>query len=723
MNIFDKRPFSLILCIMLGAFIFFANFSYFSFVIPALLLIISFIKPISKYIKQSFLRILALLSLIAIGFSFLYFNLWHDASKRYDGEAVIIGTVTDIEPTGKVRNIEISTDNINGSFFSSYDLTAKVDTDKYNNLSIGTKIKIKGVIENTANTDFNGRIDEVADLEIIEIRDFTAEYKLASYRKELSRKLILATNNDSGGLLSAVLLGEKEYLNPKLGLDFKRLGLSHILALSGMHLAILALGFSKLLMSLGVNKKYSSIATVLFTIGYMALTGFSVSVMRAGIMLIISTLLYLLSASHDNLTSLFISVSAIVIFNPSSINDLSLWLSAFATFGILIMNEWLSERYEKPSLCRGILVSLLASFFAISATSFITVFKFNGISLLSVFATLIFSFLFEIYIYLGVALLLLGNLPPINFITEQLGNLIIRLSSFFSEIEWVYTSTSFVFIKASIIIFSILFFAFALLKIKNKKPFIISMCVFLTLIFSTSLALTIERKETHTLKYYDYTNEVIISTCDGETTVIVTGNHNINTTYSTLDILTVENITTIDTYIYSSYSYSLKESVESLLKSIKTETVYVPAPDNLDELDILYEIRLVAKTFNTELKLFKEDVIESENLKIFLAYNTPLKSGKGALFCIVDRGESYTYCSAALLENRETKNMALELIAKSDTIILGRHGNYYNKFKYQFENTKTLIFADEKMIDVYTLTKYPETRFICNERRINLLTR
>jgi hypothetical protein len=205
--------------------------------------------------------------------------------------------------------------------------------------------------------------------------------------------------------------------------------------------------------------------------------------------------------------------------------------------------------------------------------------------------------------------------------------------------------------------------------------------------------------------------------------VIDTGNHNAKTAYKAQSILLNDNVTYVDTYIYSSYSYSLCESVATLLKSVKIDKVYLPAPKNEDERDILYEILYVTKNFNTDLKLFADEEIESGNLKILLPYNAPLKDGKGSLFSIYDGGKIYTYCSASLLEKRESKNIALELIAKSDTIILGRYGSYNNKFKYQFENVEALIFSDEKMIDIYTLNHYANTNIYCNERKLNLIKR
>ena len=100
---------------------------------------------------------------------------------------------------------------------------------------------------------------------------------------------------ETGGLLGAILLGDRTYLSGQTSLDFSRIGISHVLALSGMHLAILILGIEKLLSLIGISKKARYIITIILTLAYVALTGFSVSVVRAGIMLIIRSLLHLIS--------------------------------------------------------------------------------------------------------------------------------------------------------------------------------------------------------------------------------------------------------------------------------------------------------------------------------------------------------------------------------------------------------------------------------------------
>ena len=213
-------------------------------------------------------------------------------------------------------------------------------------------------------------------------------------------RLINLSNKESGGLLAALLLGERDCLPIGTKVDFARIGISHVLALSGMHLAILVIGLSKLLAFFGVGKKTRTLISIIFTLFYMTLTGFSVSVTRAGVMLICSSLLFLLSRTKDSMTSLFIAVTLIVISSPYSIYDTSLWLSAFATLGIVVFSEIQNGRvFIHPSV-NWIITSLLSTFFALGATFVFTSLKFNGISMLAPIATLIFSIIIEIFIYI-----------------------------------------------------------------------------------------------------------------------------------------------------------------------------------------------------------------------------------------------------------------------------------------------------------------------------------
>ena len=125
----------------------------------------------------------------------------------------------------------------------------------------------------------------------------------------LDKRLEDNLNSDTYALFSALLLGNKDNLSPSVRRDFARIGLSHVLALSGMHLTLLTTLFSFALSFLKIPKPIK-LVLLIFAIGFfVALTGFSDSCVRAGLMMAIYFSLRLLGKSTDSFTSLFLSVS------------------------------------------------------------------------------------------------------------------------------------------------------------------------------------------------------------------------------------------------------------------------------------------------------------------------------------------------------------------------------------------------------------------------------
>ena len=394
MHIFDKRPLSLILCISLCTFVISSLYetAAIKIIIAAVLLfclIFTFLKPSKLNFSTIKTRIATICALIALLSSFLYFDLWFKAYDRYDTEVNIKAEIEEFETYSTKSALLIKTQSIDNTSLSEYKLLLYLNNAEYYGYSIGSKIELIGRIEKfESNNSFDaksyyfsqgvsGVINEVKEFKITDVGAYPLSYKIKDFRSSVARRIIINSDNDSGGLLCALLLGAKEYLPTGAKLSFSRIGISHILALSGMHLAILSLGLTKLLMRIGLNKKHSTLLTILFTIGYMIITGMPVSVMRAGFMLIISSLLFLLSKTRDSMTSLFISVSIICMIEPYAVFDMSLWLSAFATLGIVVIGELQSQKYEKSSLKKWISSSLFASFFAICATFAISSLNFN----------------------------------------------------------------------------------------------------------------------------------------------------------------------------------------------------------------------------------------------------------------------------------------------------------------------------------------------------------
>lgn len=115
--------------------------------------------------------------------------------------------------------------------------------------------------------------------------------------------------------------------------------MSHILAVSGMHVSYVVLGISFILTILKINKRISKICIIVFLIFFIFLTGEMPSVKRSCIMAILSIFANLLYRKSDIITNISIALLIILIQNPFSIIDIGLILSFSATIGIVLFNN------------------------------------------------------------------------------------------------------------------------------------------------------------------------------------------------------------------------------------------------------------------------------------------------------------------------------------------------------------------------------------------------
>ena len=115
----------------------------------------------------------------------------------------------------------------------------------------------------------------------IENRYNAPENLFVRLRDKLSARMDSLKFDHAAPLLKAMLLGKTEQLESGVKLDFRRLGISHVLAISGLHFTTL-LGMVILLMNLlGFNRTHSYILLIPLSVLYIGITGFSVSVCRA----------------------------------------------------------------------------------------------------------------------------------------------------------------------------------------------------------------------------------------------------------------------------------------------------------------------------------------------------------------------------------------------------------------------------------------------------------
>ena len=137
-------------------------------------------------------------------------------------------------------------------------------------------------------------------------------------------------------LTRAVLFGDKSDLGDAVKRDFSRLGISHLLAISGLHLSVIV-AFVEFLADKAKLKRLPKCAlSALSIVFFMGITGFSVSVVRAGLMHLVRLLAVLLDRKSDPLTSLAVAAAVIVTVSPFSVFDMGLLLSVAAAYACIV---------------------------------------------------------------------------------------------------------------------------------------------------------------------------------------------------------------------------------------------------------------------------------------------------------------------------------------------------------------------------------------------------
>lgn len=208
-------------------------------------------------------------------------------------------------------------------------------------------------------------------------------------------------NKRAGAILVALVTGKKEVIPLKLKDLFSKAGTSHLLAISGLHLSIVAMGFyfifytllawfPRLLMT-GVAKKTAGILTLIPLLVYGVFSGFSPSTQRAFIMICIFMIAFLSERENNPLNTLALAAVVILIIDSCALFSISFQLSFGALLSIIIGFSLIRIRgwNPKPGAMTLIITPALVTFFAGLGTFPLIAHYFNLVSSVQIVSNLI----------------------------------------------------------------------------------------------------------------------------------------------------------------------------------------------------------------------------------------------------------------------------------------------------------------------------------------------
>lgn len=192
---------------------------------------------------------------------------------------------------------------------------------------------ISGIIYTDGYTGMGGKAHIVSD-------------SLYRIRRQFSGRLKLIALPEDAGILSAVLLGEKEDLDSAVYELYRKNGISHLLAISGLHISIVGLGIWKLFRKGGAGFWISGIFAGGFLIAYGMMVGSGPSVVRAVSMAGLSFLAAAAGRTYDLPTAMCIPALGLLLTHPYLLTQASFQLSFLAVISLVYPGRLFSARGE-----------------------------------------------------------------------------------------------------------------------------------------------------------------------------------------------------------------------------------------------------------------------------------------------------------------------------------------------------------------------------------------
>ena len=275
----------------------------------------------------------------------------------------------------------------------------KVYLNKEEQIRIGMFLRICGKLEEIPGPRNPGEFDSKQyygcqkiyyQMKNGEICGKSAEYSyFGQFLQEIRRKAESILDEAAGayaGIFQAMILGERGNLDAETKMQYQMSGIMHILAISGLHISFVGMGFFRLLKKAGAGNGMAGAVSAFLVYTYGMMTGGSVSAMRAVGMFLILVGAGIAGRSYDLLSAMALSAIVLLLDAPAYLYSVSFLLSFGAVIGIGAVTP---EICSLLNLEKKIAKSLAGSVIVWLITLPIVLYAYGEVSLAGVFLNLL----------------------------------------------------------------------------------------------------------------------------------------------------------------------------------------------------------------------------------------------------------------------------------------------------------------------------------------------
>ena len=731
MHIFHNRPLALSCCAFAAAAVLARSMTasvQIICIIAAVLSLLVLIFFFSKTKKRNaFLAILVLLAVsLALISSYLFFHVrYQNWQNRIGEECVVEGVVLERE-TGKPYQSTLIAEihSINGKACYA---DVRLQFPYASSLQVGDSFRLSGIgasfetkyMENEEINSIKDGIllcitsEDMHNCELLEDGKFSFRATLSRWNFAASYHLEQAIGGEAGKLASALLLGTRDHLSGDTSLHFRRAGVSHLLALSGLHVSILIAALELFLRAVSCPKRIRSVSVFVIAFGYLFFTGASPSIARAVLMLGVLTLGYYWNTDYDPLTSVSVVLALLLLISPNAVLDMGLWLSFVAAASILIflpafdiVQEFLYAKLTiSPKLIKAICGAITAVVVGLAANLALLYLQarfFGEVSLGSVPATLVLSVPTTLLLVLSVITLII---PPIGIVTAFVGDVMLSVTEWFSNIEGILIPLNDIFsqICALAVLLTLVFIAVAKLKRVKRWCLVPLALSFITILASLCVTYLPNRGISFSFVHAGGGDLILFTNKDKSVMVDFSD----GTAGGGVQLIGIANdlrVTELDDLVLSHYHNRDTYFILSMARRIRVKTLHLPHPNDDKERSIANQLAKEAERHGIKV-VFGVDDLAIEDLSVLAFEHSTMPHGRhdALLFSAEAKGEVFTYINGSLPESSHFEKMH-DMLNIADYVIIGDTG---------FSNSEsTSITHNWKMHKIVYVTEEKLLRFI-----------
>lgn len=543
-------------------------------------------------------------------------------------------------------------------------------------------------------------------------------------RRALAARLELLTGDGAQGLPSALLLGDKSNLSDELRRDFSRTGVSHLLAISGLHMTLIFGLLAFFLQLIRVPKRVRAITLGICALAYLLLLGFPPAATRAVIMLGVTYLSHLLSERADPLTSLGLAGAVILAITPYAVADAGFWMSFLATLGLVtlmpLLSRWLmADKAKGPLLLRTALrglvkpaTAILVGIVAVSFTLFVVAVVIGETSVLSPVTTLLLTPFCTVILILSLLCIPFMNTAfgvLLGGVIGQVCTLMTDLTAWLAKPSWVVVSLRHPAVVPLAAVMTALLILLLVVRLPSRRQWIVVLPLFVGWIAIGSVL------GIHDMITKDEVDVTYLQpSAQSDALVLVSGNEGFvcDLSNGSLSSMTAaareakrQGATELSVFMLTHYHSRTSGALVSLLERETVRALWLPRPTDEEDYYLLLACLEKAEAAGVPVSVYTP----GETIRIFDQGSLTLetaslrRSVQPVLLVSLDVSDGETgkdrlvYCGSAVFES-DLADLAAELISSADTVIFGSHGPL---FKIPYGAGLDLDGAQEVVFSAY----------------------